>query len=176
MNNERRMLYISVAINFVIGIVIGIILFYGQMRSQSSLLQDGYDYDKSATFTDFFRLSWLNTLWLISIFFAHCILPVSVVHPIIAVRGCVSAFSILYILTLFGVREAVASVIPQCFSVLPLLAVFSVENIIRYRKNLKNGYEPCSMKRHEIASIFIFSVLAGAAEVLIFRFFCMYLL
>lgn len=175
MNNERKILYISVAINFIVGIIIGIILFYGQMRTNSALLENGYSYDKSATLTDFFRLSWLNILWLLSIFIAHSILPIRVIHPIIAVRGCVSAFSILYILTGFGIREAAASVIPQCFSVLPLLAAFSVETVVKHRENIKNGYEPCSIKRHEAAAIFIFSMLAGGAEVLIFQFLCTYL-
>ena len=157
MNNERRILYISVAANFIIGIIIGIILFYGQMRIEPAVLEGGYTYDKSATLADFFRLSWLNTIWLLSIFLAHCILPLRMVHPIIAVRGCVSSFSILYILTLLGIKEAVAAVIPQCLSVLPMLAIFSVETTVKYRENIKNGYSPCSFKRYEIVSIFMFS-------------------
>ena len=45
MNNERRILYISVAANFIIGIIIGIILFYGQMRIEPAVLEGGYTYE-----------------------------------------------------------------------------------------------------------------------------------
>lgn len=175
MNNERKILYISVAVNFIVGIIIGIILFYGQMRTSPSFLENSYSYDKTVTLTDFFRLSWLNLIWMFSIFIAHSILSIRAVHPIIAVRGCVSSFSVLYILSMFGIREAAAAVIPQCLSVLPLLMAFSVSTVIKQRENLKNGCEPCSIKRYEAAFIFLFAMLAAAAEVLFFRTFCIYL-
>lgn len=175
MNSERKALYISVAINFIIGIVLGIILFYGQLKSTGEEIDALYEYDKTSSLSDFIRLSWLNILWMLSIFFARCILPLGFFHPIVAIRGCISSFSILYILTLFGIREAAASILPQCFSFLPLLLFFSVETVIRYRDNLQNGYEPCSLKRQEIASIFVFGMLSAAIEVLVFRLFCNYL-
>lgn len=175
MKGERRALYISAAINFVTGIVLGIILFYGQLKSTGKELGVIYEYDKTSSLSDFIRLSWLNILWMLSIFFARCILPLGFFHPIVVIRGCISSFSMLYILTLFGVREAVASIVPQCISVLPLLLFFSVETVIKYRDNLQSGYEPCALKRHEIASIFVFAMLSAAAEVLVFRVFCNYL-
>lgn len=175
MNSERKMLYISAFVSFVAGIILGIILFYGQLRADSAVSENMYVYDKTATLTDFFRISWNNILWLFSIFIAHSILPVGFFQPIISVRGCVSAFSVLYILNFFGIKEAVASAIPQCFCMLPMLIMFSVENVMRYRENVKRGREPFSLKRYETASFFVFSTLAGGAEVLMFRFLCTYL-
>ncbi|MBQ3022190.1 MAG: hypothetical protein IJD91_02535 [Clostridia bacterium] len=175
MNDERKTLYISAAINFVIGIVLGTVLFYGQIKGTGTEIVSVYEYDKTTSLSDFFRLSWLNILWMLSVFFARCILPLGFIHPIITVRGLISSFSMLYILSVFGVREAVASIFPQCVSVLPLLLYFSVETVTKYRENLRNGNEPCCLRRHEIASIFVWSMLSGVAEVFVFRILCKYL-
>ncbi len=175
MNNERKILYISVGINFIVGIIVGIILFYGQMRAEPSLSENAYAYDKAATLADFLRISWLNFVWMFSVFIAHSILPMRMVHPVIVVRGLVSSFSILYILNSFGIKEAIASVIPQCLSVLPLLGAFSVETVLKHRENMKNGVEAFSVKKYEIAAIFVFCLLSAGIEVLTFRLFCSYL-
>lgn len=175
MNNERKILYVSAAINFIVGIIVGIILFYGQMRTDPSLGESVYDYDKSVTIADFLRLSWLNLIWILSVFIAHIIFPVRMAHPVLVIRGCISSFSILYILSSFGIREAAASVLPQCLSVLPLLGVCSVETAMKYRENIKNKATAFSLKRYEIAAIFLFSLLAAGVEVIAFRFFCSYL-
>ena len=175
MNNERKILYISAGINFIVGIVVGTILFYGQMRSDPSLSENIYVYDKSATLSDFLRLSWLNLIWVFSVVIARSIFPVRIVHPVLVVRGCISSFSILYILSSFGIKEAGASVIPQCLSVLPLLTAFSVETALKHRENIKNGFETFSVKRYEIAAVFVFSLLSAGIEVLVFRIFCTYL-
>ena len=175
MSEKRRILYLSATVNFIFGIVIGIILFYGQLKSADNEVLSVCKYDKNATLADFLRLSWLNIVWLLSVFFARCILPVGAFHPIVAIRGTISSFSILYILTLFGIREAATTIVPQCFSVLPLLLFFSVETVEKHRNNIQNGLEPCSLKRNEIATIFVLGILAAASEVLIFRVFCKYL-
>lgn len=175
MNNERKILYISAGINFIVGIVVGTILFYGQMRVDPSLGETVYAYDKSATLADFLRLSWINLVWIFSIFIVHSIFPVRIVNPVVVVRGCVSSFSVLYILTYFGVKEAAAAVIPQCLSILPLLGAFSVETALRHRENIKSGVQNFSVKRYEVATIFVFSILTAGIEVLIFRLFCSYL-
>ena len=175
MNSERKMLYISASVSFVVGIVLGIILFYGQLRAETSVSENAYVYDKTATLTDFFRISWNNILWLFSIFVAHSIFPVSFFQPIVSVRGCVSAFSVLYILSFFGIKEAVASAVPQCLCMIPMIIMFSVENVIRCRENVRSGREMFSLKRYEAASIFVFSALAGGAEIVFFRFLCIYL-
>ena len=171
MNDESRVLYISAAVNFVVGIVIGIILFYGQLKSAGNEISPIYEYDKNVSFADFFRLLWINILWMLSVFFARCILPVGVFHPIVTIRGLISSFSFLYIFSAFGIREASTSVIPQCFSALPLIYFFSVKTVTKYRYNVQNGFEPCSLKRYEIAEVFMWSVLSAATEVLFFRFF-----
>ena len=174
MNDERRILYICTAVNFVVGVIVGILLFYGQLKSNSDVFGEAYSYDTAVQLTDFFRVSWLNILWLFSIFIAHNMLPVSAIHPIIFVRGCASSFSMMYILNFVGVREAVASVLPQCVSVLPLLAMFSVNVVVKRRENLHNGEEPFSMKRSDAVKLFAYSAAAGAIETLVFRFFCLY--
>lgn len=175
MNNERKILYISAGINFVVGIIVGTILFYGQVRVDPSLGENVYAYDKSATIADFMRLSWLNLVWIFSVLIAHSIFPARMVHPVVIVRGCVNSFSVFYILTCFGIKEAIASVIPQCLSVLPLLGIFSVEAALKHRENIKSGVQNFSVKRYEVAAIFIFSILAAGVEVLTFRLFCSYL-
>ena len=172
MNEERRKIYISALINFLVGIVLGIILFYGQQKVDRGDLTAIYEYDKTVSTTDFFRLSWLNLLWLITIFFARILMPIWFFHPVFFVRGTISSFSMLYIVTLFGKVEAVASLIPQCFSILPLLLYFSVETVLKF----KNSCELSTLKRGEIAKLFVFSMIAGATEVLLFEFFCNYLL
>ncbi len=174
MSEKRKMLYISAAINFIAGIVLGIILFYGQLKSMGGI-EKIYEYDKTASLADFFRLSWLNMIWLITAFFARCILPPGIFHPIVAVRGMISSFSALYILKAFGIMEVAATLVPQAFSVLPLILYFSVETVERYQANVKEDVEPCSLKRNEVAKLFALSVLSGASEVLIFKVFCNYL-
>lgn len=175
MREKRKVLYISAIINFVTGVVLGIILFYGQLKSTKGEISAVYEYETAISLSDFFRLSWLNVLWMISVFFARCIMPSKFFHPVVCVRGMVSSFSMLYILSLFGIREAIGTTLPQCVSILPLLLYFSVETAEKYRDSMQSGYEPCSLKRHEIVAIFILSMLAGAIEVLFFGFFCRYL-
>ena len=175
MKKDYKPLYISVAINFLVGAVIGIILFYGQVKNAGEEINVIMEYNKEATLSDFFRLSWENALWLVALFFARSILPVAFLHPIVALRGTVSSFSALYILTAFGVREMMVSLFPQCVSILPILAFFSVEAVLKYKNNVQNGHEPCSLRRYEVASMLVMSVVASAVEVLFFAFFCKYL-
>lgn len=169
MSNERKILYIWVGICFLVGVTVGILLFCGQMRSDPAVFQNEYTYNTDVGAGDFFRVSYLNLLWMFSIFLAHNILPVSVIHPVVAVRGCAGAFSLMYILSFVGVKEAIVSVLPQCFTILPLLAAFSVETVIKRRENIKNGLEPFSLRRRDVGAMFLVSALAGGAETLIFR-------
>ena len=175
MKSEHKTLYISVAINFMVGAIIGIILFYGQGKSTAEGAETLLEYNKEADLADFFRLAWVNMLWLLSAFFARTILPVGFLHPVVAIRGTVSTFSALYILSEFGTREMSASLLPQCVSILPLLFFFSVGTVIKYRDNIKNGYEPCSLKRCEMVKIMALSIVSSAVEVAIFAVFCKYL-
>lgn len=173
MSNERKILYIWVGISFAVGVILGILLFYGQMRSNSAVFESEYTYNTNVKIGDFFRVSYLNMLWIFSIFIAHNILPVSVVHPIIAVRGCAGAFSMMYILTFAGVREAIVSVLPQCISILPVIAIFCVEMVMRRRENIKRGAEPFSLRRRDIMAVFALAAFAGAVETIVFRLLCL---
>ena len=172
MNNERKILYISVSINFLLGCMAGIVLFYGQVRHFQPFPEKGYTYTTVVSAGDFFRLCWLNLMWIFSVLLSRIILPARVFHPVVTVRGCVTSFSVLYILSCFGIREAVAAIIPQCVSVLPFLLLFSVLVATKQGQNTKNGKEPNNFKRTEIALIFLFSTVTAAVEVFIFRIFC----
>lgn len=174
MNSERRMLYISVGVNFFIGVIWGILLFYGQMRNNAEVFDGGYIYNAEASLVDFFRVTYLNSLWMFSIFIAHNILSVQFLYPIMMLRGCGSAFSLMYILCFVGIKEAVCSALPQCISVLPMLTVFSVKIVAKRRENIKNKLEPFSLSRADMAKIFLAAAGAAGAETLLFKLFCSY--
>ncbi len=172
MSNERKKLYTAVFINFLIGIMVGIVLFYGQMNSSLDLPKGEYTYDTSIELADFFRVSWLDMLWLFSVFITHNIFPLAYMYPIIVIRGCCNSFCLMYIFNFIGIKEGVVSVLSQCFSILPLL-MFMCVNISekRRRMNLKSS-EVLSLSRIETLMIFLLSMLSGAVETLFFRFFC----
>ena len=175
MKSEHKPIYISVEVNFLIGIMLGIILFFGQVKSVGEETETILKYNYEATLSDFFRLTWMNVTWMISIFFARIILPIKFFHPIITLRGAVSSFSALYLLNAFGIKEMLVSLFPQCLSILPLLSYFSALTTIKYRENIQSGCEPCSLRRSEIAWALVLSIVSGAIEVLVFAFFCKYL-
>ncbi|MBQ8808218.1 MAG: hypothetical protein IJZ81_02800 [Clostridia bacterium] len=171
-NSERKILYMSAAVNFIVGTVIGMILFYGQMNSNPQIFSEGYIYDKGTGVIDFLRITWLNLMWIFSVFIARNILPLPIMHPVVAIRGCAGAFSAMYIFNCIGIKEAVASVLPQCFSVLPFIIIYSVETAIN-RKNLPFGETGSfTVKRSQAGAIFLFSFITAGLEVLFFRFFC----
>lgn len=172
LTQERKKLCLFTAINFVVGIIIGIVLFYGQQRSNPGVFEGGYEFDTTLELTDFFRVSWLNLLWLFSIFIAHNILPLTSMHPIILLRGTMSSFSLMYILTYVGIREALISVMGQCFSVLPLLMFFSVETAKKRRQMAESAKEGISLKKSEIFLMFFGAALAGGVEMILFRALC----
>ena len=144
----------------------GTILFYGQIKNDPSVFSGGYVYNKTLSLSDFFRVSYLNILWVFASFLCYNILPFSPVHPVLLIRAAMSSFSLLYILTFVGIKEASACILPQCFSILPLLMFFSVHNSIRYGKKKEGGF---SLKRGEIFFIFLLSMLSGGIEVALFR-------
>lgn len=174
MSNERKMLYMSVIINFVIGIVVGIILFFGQIRSQGPLPENIYSYDTVISAADFLRVAWVNLVWMFTTLAAQGILRIRFIHPIMIVRGCVASFTVLYTLYLFGIRESAASVIPQCLTTIPLLMFFSAESMSG--KNLReSGVSGILIKKSEAALMTVLSIVSAGAEVIIFRLFCTYL-
>lgn len=172
LTQERKKLCLFTAINFIVGIIIGIVLFYGQQRSNPGIFEGSYEYDTALELMDFFRVSWLNLLWLFSIFIAHNILPIASMHPCLLLRGCMSSFSVMYILTYIGIKEAAASVTAQCFSVLPLLMFFSVEIAKKRREMSENSQEGISLRKSEIFLMFFAAALTGGVEMVLFNAIC----
>ena len=175
MDGSRKVLYISTGVNFLIGIIAGIILFYGQMRTDASVFEEVYVYSTEIKIIDFLKVLWTNLLWLFGIFVFHNLLPVPILHPAVMLRGCCSSFSVMYILNFMGVKEAATAIIPQCFSVLPLMFMFSVYTVLKRRKLLRTAEEPFTVKRKELTAIVSLAFLAGVIEILAFRFFSVYL-
>ncbi|MBE7033132.1 MAG: hypothetical protein E7406_02775 [Ruminococcaceae bacterium] len=171
MSNERKILYLSAGINFTIGIVIGIILFFGQIRNEAFASHNIYEFDRNVSVTDFVRMSWVNLIWMFSIVAARSMLSAKVIHPVLVIRGCVNAFSLLYILHSFGIKEAVFATLPQSFSVLPMLIIFSAETVARRT----DGNGVLSIGKGGAVAVLLFSVVSAGIEVLLFRFFCAYL-
>lgn len=169
LTQERKKLCLFTAINFIAGIIIGIVLFYGQQRSNPGVFEGGYEFDTTLEIMDFFRASWLNLLWLFSIFIAHNILPLAPMHPIMLLRGTMSSFSLMYILTYIGVKEAATSVIGQCFSILPLLMFFSVETVKKRKQTQEGRQDGIYLKKSEIFMMFFCAALSAGVEMIIFR-------
>jgi len=170
MSNERKILYMSVAVNFTLGVILGIILFNGQIKTTSSI-GDMYDYDMTISFTDFFRIAWMNLLWMISILVARSILRARLIHPVITLRGLVNSFSFSYMLNFFGIKESLCAFLPQCLSVLPLLLIFSVETVLRMSSRLNEG-NAIIVKKSEIFLVLFLSMFSSGAELMFFKLFC----
>ena len=137
MSGVRKKLCISAGINFLFGIIIGTVLFYAHIKSEPELAFTQLYYDSSPKLIDFLRTWWLDIMWMLSVFIAHTVLPLSTLHIIVGVRGTVSAFSLMYLLEIFGIREGIVSALPQCVTVLPMLMCFSVY-CVEKRQILKN--------------------------------------
>ena len=150
----------------------GIVLFYGQMNSSAEIPKGEYTYETSIELADFLRVSWLDMLWIFSVFITHNIFPLAYMYPIIVIRGCCNSFCAMYIFNFIGIKEGIVSVLPQCLSILPLLMLMCVNlSEKRRRMNLKQS-DVLSLSRIETLMIFLLSMLAGAVETLFFRFFC----
>ena len=169
MVREQKLIYISVGINFLVGIIIGMVLFYGQIRTDSSVFGEVNVTGGAISFGDFLHVSWLNLLWLIFIFLFHNLLPMPFVHPVMMLRGCCSSFCVMYILTFSGIKEAVAAVLPQCFSILPVMMIFSEKVVSKRKSMIENGREPFSFSRIEALTTILISLMAGGLEVVFFR-------
>ena len=169
LREERKKLCLFTSINFTVGIIMGIVLFYGQQRSSPAVFDGNFEFNTALELMDFFRLSWMNLLWLFSIFIARNILPVSSMHPIMLLRGCMSSFSLMYIFTYIGLKEGIMSAMPQCFSILPLLMFFSVEMARKQRISFETGSNAVTLKKGELFLMLFGAVLAGGIEMVLFR-------
>ena len=168
MNSERKKLYMYSAVNFIIGIMLGIILFYGQIKNFPEGFFGEYSYDKTPQLLDLIRVAHLNIMWLFSAFMARSILPAAPAHPILLIRGLTNSFSAMYIMKFIGIREAVFSVFPQCLSFIPVMMYFSVLTIEKRRKLCAEGREPSVLCRLDCVEIIICGILAAIAEMLVF--------
>ncbi len=172
LSEERKKLCLFTAINFTLGIIMGIVLFYGQQKSNSAVFEGKFEFSTALGLMDFFRVSWINLLWLFSVFIAGNILPISSMHPIMLIRGCMSSFSLMYIFTYIGITEGIVSAVPQCFSVLPLLMFFSVEMARKQRMSFETDRKTVTLKKSEIFLMLFGATLAGGIEMVIFRLLC----
>lgn len=175
MAQERKILYISVGINFLLGIIMGMMLFYSQLNAQPEAFETVNIYDGHISVMDFLNIAWLNFLWMIFIFLFHNILSVPIFHPVMMLRGCCCSFSVLYMFVFLGIRKAVVIALPQCVSILPLLVVFSVKVVQKRRKLIKNGKDSFSICRKEALLTVLAALMAGGMEVAVLRLleFCL---
>lgn len=169
MNREQKLIYISVGINFLVGIIIGMVLFYGQIRTDISVFDEVNVTGGVISFGEFLHVSWLDLLWLIFIFLFHNLLPMPFIHPVMMLRGCCTSFCVMYILTFMGTKEAMAAVIPQCFSILPIMILFSVKVVGKRKNIIENGGEPFTFSRSEALLTVLISLIAGGLEVIFYR-------
>lgn len=172
--DKRVPLYIL--FNFMVGAVLGTILFYAQLKSQgidSNLIE--ISFNTKVNWIDIFSLFYLNALWFISIFIAYRILPSTFFHPIIMARGVICTFSVSYIINFSGVLHSAAAVIPQCLSILPALVFFSAVIIQRRKNALLTGREMFNITRLDILLTLVLAMGCAVVESLIFGLFCAYL-
>ena len=162
--------------NFILGAILGTILFYAQLNAQGIDKESmELSFNTKVKWIDFLGLSYTNALWFISIFLAYRILPSAIFHPIIIARGAVVAFSVSYIINFFGISEAAAAVIPQCFSILPAMLLFSCKIIQKRRNAQLLCKEMFSIRRADIVFTMLLALLSASIESLVFKLFCTYL-
>ena len=155
--------------NFLIGTVMGIVLFYAHIRANPQSLETNYIYEKNLQTADLFRAWWINIMWMLSVLLAHTVLCAKPIHVIVGLRGAINSFSVLFLLESFGVKEAAATVVPQCISVLPMLMIFSAFCVEKRQSDIKDGIETLNLSRKEIATIFFVSFFAALVEATFFR-------
>lgn len=168
---DRKKLIITL-INYALGAVIGIVLFYAQMRGTGLGISEDAQFAPSLSIASFLKTAWTNMLWIFSVFLFHSITPCVSAQPVMAVRGIVDTFCVMYLLNSFGIKVTLASALPQCFSILPVLTLFTL-NILKRRKNaVLMGREPCIIKRRDVALFFAISLFAACAEAVFFKLLC----
>ena len=168
LTDERKKLCLYTGVNFLVGIIVGTVLFYANMRSNPQGTSADYCYTADLNIIDVLRVWWLNIMWLFSAFIAHTVLTARPIHIIVGVRGTVSAFSALYLLEAFGIKELTVSLLPQCTTILPVLMCFSVLCVEKRRKHLSEGKEPFSVSRSEAGLIFLICAVTAVAESVFF--------
>lgn len=158
----KNKIYLCTFVNFIIGATIGTILFYSQLKSEPET-QVVPVFTEKITMLDATRLFYTNLLWLISIFISYRLVPFVFFQPIMISRGAVSTFSVLYVMNSYGVLWAARVIIPQCFSILPIMSVFFFQLVQKYKNCMFAGSE-FSVKRKDILFCIMLSLLATVVE------------
>ena len=167
--SERKKMLVSTGANFILGSVMGTVLFYGFQRGGGSAVN--LQFKSDITPITVLRLIWLNLLWLFSIFITHRMFFTSFFQPIMIVRAVTSAFSASYIMTYSGVREAFVTALPQCLSILPIMAFFT-SFVIRKREIKCAGDKiECTIHTRDVFRIFLLGTLGALLETLFFALF-----
>lgn len=166
LSDGARKTFMAVGINFFIGTMLGVILFYGQLKHSAELQE--YELVKSLSPTDIARLARTNFLWIFAIFAAACIAPIRAAQPVMLIRGSVCGFTASYIIRTASAAAAAAAIIPQCLSALPAMALYSALIEDKRRNAVLAGKDPDSLKRRDILIAFVFSVISALAEAAVF--------
>ena len=167
---ERKRILNSVCINFFSGVIVGTILFYSQFKG-ANFFEADFEIERRVSFEDVFRIAWMNMLWLVSVFLARCVAPMSYMHPIILIRGLINGFSASCIIHQCGAIEAAAVILPQVMTLVVMLAAYSVILIEKRKKAVLRLKEPNVLKKADIMLMMLFSLVSAGAEIVFFRLF-----
>lgn len=168
---DRKKIIITL-INYALGAVTGIVLFYAQMRGMGIDFSEDVEFIPSLSLVSFFKTAWTNMLWIFSVFLFHSITPCVSAQPVMVARGIVDTFCTMYLLNSFGIKVSLASALPQCLSILPVLTLFTL-SILKRRKNaVLTGKEPCTIKRRDAALFLMISFIAACIEAVFFKLIC----
>ncbi len=165
----KNKIYLCTFINFIIGATIGTILFYSQLKLEAET-QVVPVFTEKITLLDAIRLFYTNLLWLISTFISYRLVPIVFFQPIMISRGAVSTFSVLYVMNAYGVLWAARVIIPQCFSILPIMSFFFFQLVEKY-KNCMLSENEFSVKRKDILFAIMLSIAATIVESGLFLLF-----
>ena len=165
----KRRVYIYIAANFMLGAMLGIILFYAQQKSE------GYIMDNQSVLLkenigaiDFLQLAWLNLLWLTAIPVSRLFAPHRGTHPIMLARGAICTFSVCCLLKYGTILKAAAAVIPQCFSMFP--AMTTVSGLYTLKNENGKKYSE-AITRRELLLMMVLALLSAGAETLLYTAF-----
>lgn len=172
--SERKKMLVSTGVNFALGSVMGTILFYGFLRGGGGVRN--IEFSRDITPLAVARLTWLNLLWLFSIFIMHQMFFTRFFQPIMIVRAVTCTFSASYIMTYSSVRAAVAAVLPQCLSILPIMAFFTSSVIKRQERKCLGEKSGCTIQSKDVFRIFLIGALGALLETLFFAIICRLLL
>ena len=162
--------YILISVNFLIGVVLGIVLYYGQKKSGiENNAEELLMLENNLKITDVLRLMRVNLMWFLSIYVASIISPFIFIQPAVLLRGAVNSFCGVYIMQACGIKEAACLILPQCFTTLPVMAMFSVMNIEKQKRIGSEVNKREAISKREIVVMILFAALCAIFETLLFK-------